>query len=172
MTRTTSASTATSQTGEFHLTGRHVLLGFVAFFGLIVAVNVTMATFAGGTWPGLVVANSYVESQRFNDRLAEARRQNARGLELDMRYGGGRLTLALSDAKGRPADILAGTVRIGRPVTTAEDRLFDLPHARGGDATIDADLAPGLWIAKVTLVTDDGQTWRRETRLFVKDPAK
>ena len=156
----------------FRLTGRHVAMGFVAFFGLIAAVNVTMATFAGGTWPGLVVANSYVESQRFNERLEEARRQNARGLTLDLGYVGNRLTLALTDDRGRPADILAGTVRIGRPVTTAEDRLLDLRHARGGSASVEADLAPGMWVAKVTLITDDGQTWRRETRFFVKDPAK
>jgi len=166
------STNAHSAPAGFRLTGRHVLLGFVAFFGLIVAVNVTMATFAGGTWPGLVVANSYVESQRFNARLEAARQQNARGLDLAMDYADGTLRLALSDAKGRPADILAGTVRIGRPVTTAEDRLIDLPHTAGGTAAAEVDLAPGLWIAKVTLVTDDGQTWRRETRFFVRDAAK
>ena len=148
------------------ITGRQVAFGFVAFFGVIAAVNITMATIANGTWPGLVVKNSYVESQRFNDRLDAAREQNARGLGLDLAHRNGRVTLALSDAEGRGVEILSGTVHLGRPVTTAEDRLIDLPGTPDGRVAVDADLAPGVWLAKITLVTADGQTWRRETRLF------
>ena len=56
------------------LTGRKVFLMFVAFFGLIIAVNVTMAVQAVKTFPGLEVANSYVASQTFDaDRAAQER---------------------------------------------------------------------------------------------------
>lgn len=44
------------------LTGRHVLLMFVAGFGIIIAVNLTLAFSAVRTFPGLEVKNSYVAS--------------------------------------------------------------------------------------------------------------
>ena len=53
--------------GEF--TGRHMAIIMVAFFGVIIAVNLTMATLASRSWTGLVVKNSYVESQKFNSVL-------------------------------------------------------------------------------------------------------
>jgi nitrogen fixation protein FixH len=154
------------------LTGRHVALGFAAFFGLIIAVNVTMASFAGGTWPGLVVQNSYVESQRFNGRLAEARLQNALGRTLDVRQSAGTLTLELRDRDGIGVDVVGGSARIGRPVTTAVDQVFDLPTAPDGVITLAADLAPGIWVADVVMTLADGGVWRRQVRLTVKGAGK
>ncbi len=159
----------TSQTdGAFRLTGRHVLFGLVAFFGLIVVVNVTMATFASGTWPGLVVANSYVESQRFNERLDAARRQQALGYDLAVGQAEGRLTLVLRDRAGRGVRILGGVVKIGRPVTRTEDRTIDVPAAADGSVSIADGLAPGLWIADIALLLPDDRIWRSETRISVE----
>lgn len=58
-------------------TGWHMTGIVVAMFGLVIAVNVLMASYAIGTFGGTVVDNSYVASQRFNDWLAEARAQRA-----------------------------------------------------------------------------------------------
>ena len=52
--------------------GRHMLLTMLAFFGVIIGVNLTMAWFARSSWTGLVVENSYVASQEFNAKM-EAR---------------------------------------------------------------------------------------------------
>ena len=54
-------------------TGRHMLAVVFAFFAAIIAVNLVMAFLATGTFPGLVVKNSYVASQGYNQRLAETR---------------------------------------------------------------------------------------------------
>lgn len=155
--------------GSFRLTGRHVLFGFIAFFGLIVTVNLTMATFASMTWPGLVVANSYVESQRFNTRLEEARQQQALGYTLDFEQALDTLTLALRDADGHGVRILGGTVQIGRPVTRVEDRIIDVPTAPDGLVSMPDALAPGLWVANVALLLEHDRVWRFETRFSVKD---
>ena len=57
---------------ERPLTGWHVLAMFVAFFGVIIAVNLTLAWQAISTFPGLEVENSYVASQTFDaDRRAQ-----------------------------------------------------------------------------------------------------
>jgi len=52
--------------------GWHVLSGFVFAFGIIIAVNFTLAFNAVKTFPGLEVKNSYVASQSFDsDRAAQ-----------------------------------------------------------------------------------------------------
>jgi nitrogen fixation protein FixH len=56
-------------------TGWHMTAILLAFFGVIVAVNFTMATFAVRTFGGVVVENSYVASQEYNGWLRAARAQ-------------------------------------------------------------------------------------------------
>ena len=58
---------------EHPFTGRHMLAVVFAFFGTIITVNLVMAFLATGTFPGLVVKNSYIASQHYNERLAETR---------------------------------------------------------------------------------------------------
>lgn len=65
----------TARKGEF--TGRHMLAIMIAFFGVIIAVNVTMAVMAGRSWTGIVVEDTYIASQEFNSRVAEGRAQAA-----------------------------------------------------------------------------------------------
>ena len=60
-------------------TGRRMSVTLLAFFGVVVAVNLLMATLATRTFGGVVVENSYVASQRYNGWLAAARRQEALG---------------------------------------------------------------------------------------------
>ncbi|TIS18850.1 MAG: cytochrome oxidase, partial [Mesorhizobium sp.] len=52
-------------------TGRHMLISILAFFAVVIGVNLTMATFAHRSWTGLVVENTYVASQQFNGRAWE-----------------------------------------------------------------------------------------------------
>ncbi|HXG82224.1 MAG TPA: FixH family protein [Sphingomicrobium sp.] len=56
-------------------TGWHFTAIILAFFGVVVAVNLTMAVLATRTFGGVVVENSYVASQKYNDWLAAAKRQ-------------------------------------------------------------------------------------------------
>ena len=59
--------------GSGPFTGWHMLAICVAFFGVVIAVNVVMADLAISTFSGEVVENSYVASQRFNGWLDEAK---------------------------------------------------------------------------------------------------
>src|SRR5690606_16942867 len=82
-------------------TGRHMTLILVAFFGVVIAVNLVMATLASRTFGGLVVQNSYVESQKFNSYLEAARQDEALGWTLTtQRLPDGRLGLHLADRQG------------------------------------------------------------------------
>ncbi|EQB08879.1 hypothetical protein L286_01110, partial [Sphingobium sp. HDIP04] len=74
-----------------------------AFFAVVIAVNMLMATVAVRSFGGTVVENSYVASQKFNGWLAQARAQQRLGwrdavtLDAERRVG-----LALKDANGAP----------------------------------------------------------------------
>lgn len=63
--------------GEF--TGWHMTVILVAFFGIVMTVNFTMARMAIGTFGGTVVDNSYVASQNYNRWLDAAERQDRLG---------------------------------------------------------------------------------------------
>ena len=56
-----------------------MLLIMVLGFGVVIAVNLVMARFALSTFGGTVVDNSYIASQRYNQWLARARKQQALG---------------------------------------------------------------------------------------------
>ncbi|WP_421718486.1 FixH family protein [Algiphilus sp.] len=71
-------------------TGWHFLAIILAFFCVIISVNLFMAWNATNSWTGLVVKNSYVASQHFNEVTAEKRRQLAMGWKGGARIQRGR----------------------------------------------------------------------------------
>jgi len=150
-----------SQEREF--TGRHMLFFVLGFFAVIIAVNLTLAAFALTSWTGLVVPNSYVASQHFNERLAEARREAALGWTAELTVAGGKLVLRLSDKAGRPISGLRVTARIGHPSRDRDDKTVVFEPARNGQYRAPTGLAPGIWSADV--VASDGAR-RRLRRIF------
>lgn len=81
-------------------TGYHMLAITVAFFGVVVGVNMTMATLATRTFGGTVVDNSYVASQKFNGWLDQAHAQAALGWHLIAEREGDRAIVTLSGVEG------------------------------------------------------------------------
>ena len=85
-------------------TGRHMAMIMIAFFGVVIAVNVLMARFAVSTFGGVVVENSYVASQHFNRWLDEARVEGALGWKAVLsRTADGRV---IAELKARHAGTL------------------------------------------------------------------
>ncbi len=139
--------------------GPHVAAFFVGGFGIIVAVNVILATAAVRTFPGLEVANSYVASQSFDDRR---RAQEVLGWHVEARYESGRLHLDIRDEAGRPAPIRGLAVHLGRPTEARDDRALALT---GGSAPL--DLAPGRWRIDISGRAPDGTLFEKAVPLRV-----
>lgn len=115
-------------------TGRHMTAILVAFFAVVIAVNMLMATLAMRTFGGVVVQNSYVASQKYNEWLARAREQEKLGWAIEPSLDGERrvtVELGVSGAivtgfarhpLGREADVplrflaVPGGVRAERPL--------------------------------------------------------
>ncbi|MBY0519124.1 MAG: FixH family protein [Sphingomonas sp.] len=134
-----------------HFTGWHMLAVMVSFFGLVIAVNVTMATYAIGTFGGEVVENGYVASQRYNGWLKAAADQKALGWHAVPRVDAtGRLHIAATDASGRPLD--AQVIVVARhPLGRVPDQRIAL-HRTASDHVADRVLPGGRWLLHIELI--------------------
>lgn len=146
------------------ITGKHVLLGFVAAFGLIIAVNVFMAYSAVSTFPGLEVKNSYIASQEFNKRKAA---QEALGWTVDADYDAGTLRLMIDSRSGRPVQPVKLEAVVGRPTQREADVTLDLRH-NGREYEAPVTLENGNWNIYLEAKAADGTEFRKRVVLRVK----
>ena len=131
-------------------TGRHMLALTLAFFGVIIGVNVTMAVFAFRSWTGLATANAYVEAQAFETRRLAHEAQKAAGWNATFTHGGGIAVLALSDGEGAVPDLGEVTLKVNRPVGGQDDQLLLLTQRADGAYVAGIELAAGVWDATIT----------------------
>lgn len=141
-------------------TGRKMLLWMLSFFGVVIAANVVMMTFALITHSGTVVPNSYVASQDFNKRIADDRAQRARGWRVAFDHTAGVVNLAFEDAQQRPLGGLTVEGIVGRPVTEAFDKKVSMKEGQPGLYAMPIDLAPGEWRLELTATDPTGETFR------------
>jgi nitrogen fixation protein FixH len=138
-------------------TGRKMLITIVAFFGVIIAVNGLMLTLAVQSFGGLVVGNSYVASQNFNEDVAAARIQPIRGWQLSLSSApDARIALEVKDEDGLALRGLTLTLEMARPTHERGTVVLDPVEVSAGLYSAPVALPPGRWIA--TVRTDDGQT--------------
>ena len=129
-------------------TGRHMLAIMLAFFGVVIAVNVMMARAAIGTFGGEVVDNSYVASQRYDDWLKAAAAQKALGWHAVPSVDAqGVLHVKATDASGEP---LGGRVIVilRHPLGAMPDRRIEL-QAVGADQVATQPLPSGRWLLHI-----------------------
>jgi len=151
-------------------TGKHLFLILIAFFGVIITVNVTMATLATTSWTGLVVQNSYVESQKFNDHFDAARARAALGWRAEMEMVDGHFSYVLSNGRGEPVRLTDVAAEFRRPVQEAKDQNAALLPSATGIYSADVELADGQWIVDIRAVAHGlNEPWRDMKRVFVKD---
>jgi nitrogen fixation protein FixH len=154
--------------------GRHVLLGLVAFFGLIFFVNGIFLYCAVTTFGGGEKGSPYRSGLRYNETIAEAARDAERGWQSALAYDAkaARLALDLRDKHGQPIVglHLAGT--IGRPATDREDIPATLRELDSGVYGTEVKLAPGQWIVLLQsneLSREGDPTYRLKRRVVVQE---
>ena len=116
-------------------TGWHFTAIITAFFGVVIAVNLTMAVFATRTFGGVVVENSYVASQTFDrDRLAWHDRAD---ICATLWSTGKEMRQVVSDAitaSGTPGVRVDGSHRLRRPGGDALANVWAAGSVRAGVA--------------------------------------
>ncbi|WP_421927660.1 FixH family protein [Neoaquamicrobium sediminum] len=152
-------------------TGLHMLAIMIAFFGVIIAVNVTMAVTASTSWTGLVVKNTYVASQEFNRKAQEGRAQAALGWAATLAVSDGTVRFTLADADGVMKPMQGGTATFRRPVGDVEDTVVTLAAQPDGSINGPVALAEGAWIVEVQAEAGLAHPYRDTRRLSIRNGA-
>lgn len=144
-------------TGPF--TGRHFAAIIVAFFAVVIGVNVYMARAATSTFGGVVVENSYVASQQFNTWLDQAAKDRALGwTAAPSRAADGRIVVELT---GAPAADVNLTATARHPLGHQPDQKLAFDRAADGRFVSRGTLPTGRW--RLRIEAQAGETrWRSE----------
>jgi len=122
---------------EKPLTGRTVLFSIFAFFGVVIAVNVTMMTLAVETLPGVDVDNPYGAGLAYNKEISAARAQAARGWHVVAHVerqadGKGIIRVEARDGLGAPVTGIAFYARLAHPIDRRADHAVPLSESERG----------------------------------------
>lgn len=170
----TDATLPGSKDGGYRLTGRHVLIWLLSFFGVVFAVNFTMMHYALSTFSGMEDDSPYKNGLAYNTDIDAGRRQNERGWAVEALQrrdadGGLRFTVQAADAGRAPISGLEGSLRLERPA----DRRFDhaMPLAASGSGRYETTFGvvePGQWDLVIELSRGGEKMFVSRNRLILK----
>lgn len=142
------------------LTGWHFTAIIVSFFAVVITVNLVMARFASSTFGGVVVENSYVASQNYNEWLAAAEKQKALGWTATAaRQADGRVALTLAGATDAGVTVEA----VARhPLGRQSDVALAFSATGAGQFLSQTALPAGRWKLRIAARNAAGQPWRTE----------
>lgn len=142
-------------------TGKHIAAVFIGGFGVVIAVNLVMASFAVGSFHGTVVDNSYVASQNYNGWIHKAEASKALGWQaIPERRADGRVVL---ETLAVPANA-AITAEAERPLGEREAaRLTFVPQGQGRWLSNET-LGAGRWQVHIG-IRAGAQEWAGESDL-------
>jgi nitrogen fixation protein FixH len=146
---------------QHELKGWHVFTGFAMAFGVIIAVNLTLAFNAVRTFPGLEVKNSYVASQSFdNDRAA----QEALNWDVAATLQGDHLVLTILKGDAPVSPVIEEAI-FGRATSVAADQPPDFKF-NGESYVADVHAGAGNWNLRLKMRSIDGALFQQ--RVIVK----
>ena len=157
------------------LTGKHVLICFVGFFGIDFAVNAVMLKAAMSTFGGVQTTSSYKAGLMFGQDVARAEQQDALHWQVNgklSRDGAGNAVLDISvrDPKGIAVNGLAAQARLAHPADERRDHVIALNDASGGRFRGVTQAEPGQWELIVDLYKDDVRVFRSRSRVMLNSP--
>jgi|KBSSwiStaDraftv2_1062776.scaffolds.fasta_scaffold387537_2 nitrogen fixation protein FixH len=155
------------------LKGWHVLVTMLAFFGVTIAVNVAMATYAITTFSGEDTASPYMKGLAYNQTIAARATQQHLGWSatIDARRQPKQeavVEVTVRDHDGKAQNGLTLSLTLRRPIDAHLDRTVTMTAA--GDGTYLANLgalARGQWDLVATGTSADGTTFEAERRVVL-----
>ncbi|CDN50283.1 FixH family protein [Neorhizobium galegae] len=162
---TTKMNTIPAKT--FVFTGWHMVGVLVLFFGTIISVNFYMAYNAVTSWSGLVAENTYVASQQFNGKAAEARTLTATGVTGRITTDGSDIRYEVFHPKNGPVAADTLTLKFKRPVGEHQDFELDLVPVAQGVFTATHEILPGHWIVDASAIRNGKRILHQAERIAV-----
>jgi nitrogen fixation protein FixH len=138
------------------ITGRFVLVTTVAFFAVVIGVNMVMMRLAITTLPGTEVDSAYSASLAYQREIDAARQQNER----DWRVR--------AHIDRRPLTGLSFLARLERPIDHRADRAIEITEAEGGSYSGRAEgVAAGQWDLVIEGDADGGRMFLSKNRILL-----
>ena len=135
--------------GKF--TGWHMTAILVAFFGVVMAVNFTMARMAVSTFGGTVVDNSYVASQEYNRWLDAAALQDKLGWDVAVSMDANRHVRIDASSNGAMLEQMTAVGDALHPLGRAPDVSLSFTATPEGQLLSTKPLPAGRWNLRLSL---------------------
>ena len=161
----------TSSSSVKPITGKTVLYGMIAFFGVIMAVNGAFVYFALSSWPELVSKKSYQEGLEYNATLDAAQAQSERGWSSSLTYDGNAFRVMLADKTHVPLEGLDVIATVRRPVNDAANIILTMGEDMDQPGYYVADVVlplSGRWYIVIEAARDDAVTYRMQHEIMIK----
>lgn len=155
------------------LTGKHVLLCLLGFFGLIFAVNAAMVKAAISTFGGVETSSSYKAELMFKQDIAAAEQQDALRWRVDgklTRNDSGQTVLDISarDERGATVPGLSAQAQLAHPADARLDHVIPLDRTNSGQFHGEAQAQPGQWELIVDFYRGDARMFRSRSRVTLR----
>jgi nitrogen fixation protein FixH len=163
-------TTATEPSRPF--TGWHMLAILVAFFGVIISVNLLMASYASSSWSGLISKDTYVASQDFNIAAAKARRWEAEGFSGKFTVRDNILEYRLKGPAAAVGHLTEISAIFHRPVGDKQDFTIKLTKTSDGNFTSGHNLPVGQWIVDLAAIDKGDTVFHEAERIYIAEKKK
>jgi nitrogen fixation protein FixH len=149
-------------------TGRHMLAIMVAFFGVVIAVNIMLAVMASRSNTGLVVEDSYKAGLTYDRDMAKAKANAELDIHPKLYLSSDVLRVALSNSNGAPVDVSGIALTLGHPVSAGTDEVMNFKYESKGVFIARVKLTEGVWEGELIVTLPSGEAWTRPIKLVVK----
>ena len=151
------------------LTGKRVFCLLLAFFGVVIAVNMVFLYVALSTYPGADTEDAYRRGVAYNDVLEKAAAQDTLGWRGTIDYDAATRSLRffLIDADRRPIRRLSVSAHVRRTVKRGHDLSLALNGYPDGSyrAALDPPL-PGQWQVRIEARDRSGPVFRAHKMIW------
>jgi nitrogen fixation protein FixH len=162
-------STATASPAPRILTGRMVLFYFIAFFGVIFAMNFYMVRVALSSFSGVETESAYKAGLSFKNDVAAAHAQDARhwAVEARLQRGGDatRIIITARDAQAQSLLGLTPEVRLAHPTDKRRDVPVDFIEVTAGRFQNLTPMPQGQWDLVIALKRVHETVFRSKSRV-------
>ncbi|TCK30502.1 nitrogen fixation protein FixH [Ancylobacter aquaticus] len=150
------------------LTGRTVLICFLAFFGVIFTANFFLVRAAVTSFGGVETESSYKAGLAFRAESEAAAAQEARHWQVDAHVEPGRVDVSARDAAGRPIADAVLAVTLQHPTNRRLDVTLDPVRVSAGRWRADDTVASGQWELVIELSREGERLFRSTNRVVIR----